>query len=102
MTFVRSSIEPLLSSLLGFIRNTFDSIIELFRAFYTAASTAVTSAFDLFKAILSFLISNIFLMIIIGAGFLGYTVYLERQRGQKVGSGPGGRPLTEKGMGAKH
>ena len=36
-------------------------------------------------------------MVIIAAGFFGYTLYLQRQRAQKVGSSPGGRPLAEKG-----
>jgi len=36
-------------------------------------------------------------MVIIAAGFFGYTLYHQRQGGQKGGSGPGGRPLAEKG-----
>ncbi|KAF8415873.1 hypothetical protein EV426DRAFT_722027 [Tirmania nivea] len=93
----KSLLSSLLSSLLGFIKNTFESVLALFSAFYATTSTAVASAFDLFKAILHFLISNILLMVIIAAGFFGYNLYLQRQRGQKVGSSPGGsRPPAEK------
>ena len=57
MTSVTSSVEKLISSLVGILKDILNSILALFGAFTATAKTAVFSAFDLFNAILTFLIS---------------------------------------------
>ncbi|KAF8462167.1 hypothetical protein BDZ91DRAFT_735412 [Kalaharituber pfeilii] len=102
MTESTSPLTSLAGSILSVFKNAFDSIVALLHAILASITTAISSAVDLLKAFANFFISNLFLMLIVGAGFVGYSVYTQRRRagqGNIIGSGHA-RPLGagEKGQ----
>jgi len=79
MAGITNAIEDLISSILGIFHSLFNTVFASLEGVGAVFATFVSSVFDLGSALIGFILSNIVVIGILAAAFVGYTAYLNRQ-----------------------
>ncbi|TVY85075.1 hypothetical protein LSUE1_G000795 [Lachnellula suecica] len=75
-----------LGSIAAVFQSTFSAIIGVFQTALSAVGTTISGLAHTFEGLVKFLLSNIVVIGVLAAGFVGYTVYQQRQ-GRAVTTG---------------
>jgi len=89
MTGITSAVTNLFSSLLGVITYILNVILAVFQSSFAVLATGLQDIFGLVKWLAGFILSNILVIGLLGAAFVAYTAYQQRQ----------GRPVSTVGSG---
>jgi len=91
MANLTAAVEKFISSIFGIFHNLLNSVFAVFQSILAVFQTILTSAFELAKGLLDFVMSNILVLGVIAVGFVIYTAVLQRNGTAPAGQGLGAR-----------
>ncbi|KAI4209816.1 MAG: hypothetical protein LQ351_007285 [Letrouitia transgressa] len=85
MSSITHSLNNLLTSFLNVIRAIFDTAFSAIETVFATASSAIASIADLALGLFNWILSNIVIIGLLVAAFVGYSAYQQKQGRNKKG-----------------